>query len=910
MLIGISCVSASDNITEEISNDDAGGEIASVDNNDKLNEKDMTTFESLKDVINNSKDSVILDHNYAYNKTFDEEFVKGIVIDKNNLVIDGKGYSIDGKNLARIFNVTGNGITLQNINFINAKADNGGAVHITGNSVKIVNCTFTNNKADVDGGAAYLRSDYAVIQDTKFINNTAIYNGALFIRSDYGYVSDCLFKDNFAETSAGALGWSYKANGIIRNSRFINNSAVNEGGGAIFWNQGPDGQIINSTFIKNTAEPDGGALFINNATNFQIRDSKFEDNNATAKGGSIYWFGGNGEIINSAFNNDFAAKDGGAVYFRGNNSIISYSNFTNNKAHYNGAVYMNSIQGSIHDCIFTNNTAIDSAGALGWVKKENGTIAYCNFVNNSAPRGGALYLNNGTEFYIRGSVFENNNASINGGAVFWDTGNEGRLIGCVFKNNNAENLGGAICWNNTENGYISHSRFNNNTALDGGAIYFRGSNGLIIYSNFINNQAEYNGAIYMNSAHGVIDSCLFENNAATNSSGALGWVKKQNGLINNTQFIANTAGEGGALYVNDVDNFTVDNSKFIRNAATLVGGAICWDHGENGIITNTLFDNNTANSGGAIFTSGTINVKNNIFKNNHAKDGNDDIVLDDNGTIKYIVGFKISAFDNVYAKNATIVVSLINDGQAANKGTVSITVNNITYKNNVSNGTAAFQIQKFDAGTYNVNVAYIGDSTYNNHTETYNLVIDKQDLDMTSKSASYIINYGGQYSVTINGIAGGKVIFTLDNKIIATATTNEKGVARITLTSKILKAAKAGKKSLVIKLDNANYESQGTVSITIDKEKTKISAKKAAFKAKKTKKYSIALKNSKGKAINKVNVYIKVGKKTYKATTNAKGKATFKINKLTKKGKYTAKISFKGNDYYKASAKKVKIKVK
>ena len=91
---------------------------------------------------------------------------------------------------------------------------------------------------------------------------------------------------------------------------------------------------------------------------------------------------------------------------------------------------------------------------------------------------------------------------------------------------------------------------------------------------------------------------------------------------------------------------------------------------------------------------------------------------------------------------------------------------------------------------------------------------------------------------------------------------------------------------------------------------TKITAKKATFKAKKkAKKYSITLKAGK-KAVNKVKVTIKVGKKTYKATTNKKGKAIFNLKKLTKKGKYTAVIKFAGNKNYKATSKKVKIIVK
>ena len=90
---------------------------------------------------------------------------------------------------------------------------------------------------------------------------------------------------------------------------------------------------------------------------------------------------------------------------------------------------------------------------------------------------------------------------------------------------------------------------------------------------------------------------------------------------------------------------------------------------------------------------------------------------------------------------------------------------------------------------------------------------------------------------------------------------------------------------------------------------TKITAKKATFKAKKAKKYAILLKAGK-KPVSKVKVTLKVGKKTYKANTNSKGKAVFKLTKLSKKAKYTAVIKFAGNADYKASTKKVTIRVK
>ena len=88
----------------------------------------------------------------------------------------------------------------------------------------------------------------------------------------------------------------------------------------------------------------------------------------------------------------------------------------------------------------------------------------------------------------------------------------------------------------------------------------------------------------------------------------------------------------------------------------------------------------------------------------------------------------------------------------------------------------------------------------------------------------------------------------------------------------------------------------------------KIIAKKATYKAKKSKKYSITLTGGKA-PVEKVKLTLKIGKKKFTATTNAKGKATFKI-KLTKKGTYKGKITSKSTNFLKVGSKKVTIKIK
>ena len=228
-------------------------------------------------------------------------------------------------------------------------------------------------------------------------------------------------------------------------------------------------------------------------------------------------------------------------------------------------------------------------------------------------------------------------------------------------------------------------------------------------------------------------------------------------------------------------------------------------------------------------------------------------------------------------------------------------------------------ISGLDAGNHTLTVTTIPDEKHTGVSQTAEIIINKLNTTISAKDSTYVINYGGKYSITVkdvngNVLSGKNVTFTLNGENIGSVTTNTNGVATISLTSKILKAAKAGKKDFVIKFaGDSNYNgSSKTVKLTVKKEKTKIDAKNKNFKSNtKVKKLTITLKNSKGKGVKKVKVTLKIkGQKAITAKTNSKGKATFKIKTLKKKGKYTAKITYKGNNYYNKATKNVKITVK
>ena len=159
-----------------------------------------------------------------------------------------------------------------------------------------------------------------------------------------------------------------------------------------------------------------------------------------------------------------------------------------------------------------------------------------------------------------------------------------------------------------------------------------------------------------------------------------------------------------------------------------------------------------------------------------------------------------------------------------------------------------------------------------------------------------------------NALANTEVTVVL-NGVTKTLTTDANGQVKLAIPTNLV--PKKYPVTITYAGDETHIKSTATANVIVKKDSVKLTAKKKTFKAKKkSKKYTVTLKNNKGKAMNKVKLTLKVGKKTFKATTNKKGKATFNLKKLTKKGKYTAKLTYKGDKYFNKLTKKVKITVK
>ena len=185
---------------------------------------------------------------------------------------------------------------------------------------------------------------------------------------------------------------------------------------------------------------------------------------------------------------------------------------------------------------------------------------------------------------------------------------------------------------------ISNSNFYSNKATGNSGTIITNKNKLNINnSKFYQNSAGKGVVNNQNDALLVIDNSEFYNNDMTSFSNSYGivYTTSANATISNTVFRNNAAKYGGAIYATKSSDATMGivniiNSTFESNSANTGQGGALFVSGGECIVKESMFINNKANpgkftggQGGAIYTSlnGKVNVTDSIFKNNQAKLG-------------------------------------------------------------------------------------------------------------------------------------------------------------------------------------------------------------------------------------------------------------------------------------------------
>ena len=785
-------------------------------------------------------------------------------------------------------------ITFQNVNFKDISCTMLMQMLSSGTTV-LDGCTFTNVNASSSGHNSVIYNNYGTmnITDCTFTNCRAAFgvvtnHNAASTTNVIMNVRGSTFENNYGYTEPGCInncGQLY-----VWTSTFNNNHAV-WWAGAIHTHTNAKSVIRSSSFNGNTAGWNGGALYT--YSELEVYDSNFTNNNCSypqgggAIGASNYFWASNAYkvyVSNCKFtdNNNLATNgNGGAIAaMNGGNLTVIGSTFTHNSADNGQAIcgfntneYANISEGEAH-LVIKNNMFLNHNIKTGTTVKLSGIYTFAGNTFINSPQ---IAYNSNNNYY--GPIITQNNqnklSSIKNqdilGNAYLDELSDSEIV----INPSELNTVARDCENNAviivRKGTITQVT----TLTEPKNITIIGEDRENTFVDTGWDLSEYGMGImkqpYMMTGNGE----------SINKNGLITWVNitficqgiklsDTNYNFINCTFI-NVPIEFGEYRESnpanptsmDVYNYAFENCDFVNYTQTNV---IIGHKFSNVVVSNCNFDNVTSDS--------IISTNANRTDDSGRKAGvtiNDSTLKD--VTIKGVVKTTDKTASNVNTDNKYDFVTL-----------KTATFGGIVYVDVPANATTltvkVVDIKEGEDFTIDVTLS-------NNLTANVTVTINKQQYNVS------VVNGTGSLKVTDKLAANTyDVEASYAGEYPYAASTN-------TTTFKVEK----------VSTPTSDKDKQ-TPTTKVTKKATKITAKKKTFKAKKkTKKYTIVLKAGKT-LVKKVKVTLKVGKKTYKATTNSKGKATFKITKLNKKGKYTAVIKFKGNKYYKATSKKVKITVK
>ncbi|AWX31729.1 Ig-like domain-containing protein [Methanosphaera sp. BMS] len=762
---------------------------------------------------------------------------------------------------------------------------------------------------------------------------------------------------NCYASSGGAISNS-EGNLTIINSTLNNNYAYDDGG-AIYDDEGTL-TIINSTLNNNTANDDGGAIY-SYGTDLIIGNTTLKNNKAKWYGGAIcfesytVWFttthyaGGmpigqtrtlvsrfgsfestNNKYLNNTAGNGTTGSRGGAIYnIYSNESKIKNDLFDNNEAVYGGVIF-NTGTGeiSLTNSTFTNNTAEEFGGAI---LNNNGTMSITKSVlnNNHADMYGGAVRNFYGRLNITDSILNNNYAEELGGAII----NEADLliINSTLNNNYANDTGGSI-FNFGENLTIKKCTFNNNSANSTGGAIYNGEILTIINSTFNNNSANNGGAIY-NAENLTITNSTLKNNIANRSGGAIYSISDYV-TINGNMFQSNNAGNGAAIYnkqeyedVGDMEDnpgpYEIINNKFINNNATNNGGAI-YNAANNVNITQNTFTNNYAKNGTSIYNNGSYYW----YTETRVNTGSTYLYFY-SGAVSVAPGESYPWNDcKDYGNNINIINNTFTNSEITPKTIINTNGTNISIIKNTFNQTI---------------LNNTGNAIYNNGSE----VIIKDNINNTFSLPNIIYNSASESSITENIFINTKLILnttitissnntnptvnekikltytlkdnfnnTLSNEKISTSingksyniTTNNKGIA----TQEYIPTISGTQKITATYNGNTNYNKNTTaINITVKKINTKLTLTVSNTTPINNTPINVTatLTDTNNKKIANHNITLNIAGKTYKIKTNSNGMATQSYTPV-KVETQTITATYKGTNQYNNSTASAKITVK
>ena len=690
----------------------------------------VVTTES--DVVDDSDGVVSLREALAYGKadpslgdtiTFDASKIDGdiqmnepFVIDYSINVGDGSvSVTVDGGTVGEIFDVTnGAVVTMDGVSLKRGYGKNvngtvsGGAIVVEGGAnLTFKNADITESQA-TNGGAIYVESGAkATIASAKLTGSNATNGGAVYAKGEVE-LRNVLVSGS---RSNGAVYGAAGSKTTFRNVTVAGNTARNYSAfSALVFAQNSELHMFNSLVVSNGS----GQTVKFNSINGESRNTAFKGMDQRNNSG---YFGSGGTFKNNitGFNSDW--------YLNGNESNILNSDYTLNKESLSWAANLFIDAGE--DDYVTADMTEDLAGNPRKVKYLYDS-QYANRdkvdlgayeLKRDIPSGYVTVANDSLDPYdgevsIREAIYYLSSNSEN-----LPTGYQGTYAAdYVQANGNVVTFDGALAGSTITLGDDGAIKVSTSMTIDGGhgdkrvtidaggsSFAFNADKDLYGDKNPINVTLESLNIVNAHSSEAAVrfysrggsltvSNCNFENNVNTsayNGGGAL-YVAEGQAIVTDTVFKNNEALKGGAVWVqNQSASLTATQVLFENNTARDSGGALYCENNETFTLNSVTFSGNTAtNDGGAIYaTSGSIlGLTDVTASGNTAKNG---------------------GFAYIYNSATTVNSSTVTNNSAtqrggafyvADNGPARLYINGVTFSGN-SAGISGNDIYKGAAGT-------------------------------------------------------------------------------------------------------------------------------------------------------------------------------------------------------------------
>jgi predicted outer membrane repeat protein len=749
----------------------------------------------------------------------------------NTTVINGTG---------RIF-IVSSGVTLNllNLSLTNATSDTGGAIYCNNSSsiLNVTNCNFLGNNAN--NGAAIYNMGMITLDSCNFAGNTGSSSGAALYNTGKATVNNCIFTNN----KVNAYGTVYNTGNLTISSCSFMNNIVSSGGA--LYNTG-NSTVTGCSIVNNSASTGGAIYNSGSASNLTAHFNSFVNNRVTSSG-VVYRSAGN---VNAEYN-----------WWGSNNSpstqvygTVDYTNWLYMTQTVNPIIIPNGSIGTVtvsfnNACNGTNVTSIDPANGHiqdGTIVTFSSVLGTLNPVTAVTANGIAstIFTSTGTQIKPITATTDNQALStyING------MGTTISVVNVTIAKDGTTNLtatltsvDGTSLAGKTVNFTINGNSYNVTTDSNGVANlnYTPHDIGVFNITASYAGDSTYGDSIKIGYLTVLLNDAYVSptgNDASGDGTASNPYATIQNGLNNlisggtlhimpgtyvgtgnsgltitknvnfigtspvntiingqtlNTIFTINTGlnvtlanlyftycrgANGGAIYSSG--NLNVNNCVFNANTATTKGGAI-YNTGSLTVNNSTfIFNAATSNHGGAIFNQGTLNINNSIFSGNTANM---------NGGAIFSQGTMNLHF-NSFANN-----------RAATGSTIYCSSGNVNAENNWwgTNNSPKSQIygtvdySNWIYMTITINPTTIVNGTTSSVTVNFNNIYNGTDVNTINPISGYIpdgttVNFSSIFgtfnpvtSTTINGIA--TTIFTATNIFNGniTATTDSQVVSAI-----------------------------------------------------------------------------------------------------------------------------------